>query len=325
MQNKLKRGALATLVSAMLVSAMLVTPAMAAPLSDDAAVQLLQRLNDMEQEVNGLRGENEKLRHDMENMQKSQKEDFKPVDEHTADLKDKADDMLDKPLNAADKADDKLDKPLDTADKPAIAKDDPSSFYSYGTGKSDDKNPVISKASDTTEVKSTDKPADKPAETPEAKTEADKPADKTDKPDTSSTGKEISKALPEREERSVYNDAFQTLLQEPKEAVPAFRTFLKDYPKSSLAPSAQYWIGEALYSDKDYKGAEEEFLTVLKDYKGSDKAPDAALKLGYCFYELKEWDKARKTLEDVISFFPDNAETTKLAKERLDKMKTEGH
>jgi tol-pal system protein YbgF len=131
--------------------------------------------------------------------------------------------------------------------------------------------------------------------------------------------------LPDQEERSVYDHAFQTLLQDPKEAVPEFRSFLKDYPKSSLAPSAQYWVGEALYAEKDFKGAIEEFLVVLKEHKGSDKAPDAALKLGYSFYELKEWEKARKTLEDVISFFPDNAETTRMAKERLDKMKTEGH
>ena len=31
-----------------------------------------------------------------------------------------------------------------------------------------------------------------------------------------------------------------------------------------------------------------------------------------------------KTLEDVISFFPDSAETVRMAKERLEKMKSEG-
>lgn len=326
MQNKLNRGVLATLLSAMLV-----TPAMAEPLPDDAAVQLLQRLNDLEQELSGLRGENEKLRNDLEKTQKSQKEGFQQVDERMADLKDKPDTTLDKPLETVDSPDDKpldtttdkldnkLDnKPLDTADKPSVSKSDPGSFYSYGTGKSDDKNPVIAKTSDSTEVKPEDKPADKSTDTSDTKTAADKT-------DTSTSSAEVSKALPEREERSVYNDAFQTLLQDPKDAVPAFRSFLKDYPKSSLAPSAQYWIGEALYSEKDYKGAVEEFLIVLKDYKGSDKAPEAAVKLGYCFYELKEWDKARKTLEDVISFFPDNVETSKDAKDRLDKMKSEGH
>ena len=115
------------------------------------------------------------------------------------------------------------------------------------------------------------------------------------------------------------------MLQNPKDVIPAFRSFLKTYPNSSLAPSAQYWIGEALYAEKDFKGAVEEFLVVLKQHKGSDKAPDAALKLGYSFYEMKEWDKARKTLEDVISFFPDNKDNAAKARERLDKMKAEGH
>jgi len=63
----------------------------------------------------------------------------------------------------------------------------------------------------------------------------------------------------------------------------------------------------------------------LKDHKGSDKAPGAALKLGYSFYELKDWEKARKTLEDVVSFFPESTETKQKAQERLDNMKAQGY
>ncbi|QLQ33942.1 MAG: tol-pal system protein YbgF [Candidatus Thiothrix singaporensis] len=111
--------------------------------------------------------------------------------------------------------------------------------------------------------------------------------------DTTTNSKNDPVSPPVEDERSVYDQAFQTLLQDPKEAVPEFRSFLKEYPNSSLASSAQYWIGEALYAEKDFKGAVEEFLVVLKEHKSSDKAPDAALKLGYSFYELKEWDKAQ--------------------------------
>ena len=363
MQDKLNRGALVALVASLLAM-----PVMAEPMSDDAAMQLLQRVNDLEREISGLRGENEKLRNDLDNVQKDQKTALEQVDERMEKLKSQPDTSTatnsssspstsdsssqsssTSTSSSSDKLDssntssssDKLDSSktdssslsstssdkdkTDSSD--SVKKDDPSGFYTYGTGKTDDKNPATDKKpeekSDTTKLDT--------VKTDDSKPSSDSTDKATDKTDTaSSESKTDSKTstngkLPEREERSAYDEAFQTLLKEPKTSIPLFRTFLKDYPTSSLAPSAQYWIGEALYADKDFKGAIEEFLTVLKDHKGSDKAPDAALKLGYSFYELGEWEKARKTLEDVISFFPDNAETAQKAKDRLEKMKGEGH
>lgn len=311
MQNQLNRSVLGALVATLLA----VAPVGAEPLSDEAAVQLLQRVNELEQELRNLRGDNETLQNELEIIRKNQRDTFQQVDERieklqgtNPDTTNKAEPVPDKVLDNTDVTALKAKETVtDTADK--ATKTDPNGFYSYGTDKSDDKNPPANTSTDT----KVDSPADKTAEQPSS----------TKEPDTSTTADKAP--LPEQEERSVYDNAFKTLLQDPKEAVPEFRAFLKDYPKSPLASSAQYWVGEALYAEKDFKGAIEEFLVVLKEHKGSDKAPDAALKLGYSFYELKDWEKARKTLQDVISFFPDNAETRKLAQERLDKMKTEGH
>lgn len=305
MQHQLNRSVLGAVVATLLA----VAPVGAAPLSDEAAVQLLQRVNELEQELRNLRGDNEKLQNELDIVRKSQEDTLQRVDERIEKLQDKIPDTAGNTEAAPDTVPSKVldnadvaalkakDTVIDTADK--ATKTDPNGFYSYGTNRSDDKNPP---ANNTTDAK------------------VGSPAEKTDKVTTA--GKT---PLPEQEERAVYDNAFKTLLQDPKEAVPEFRGFLKDYPKSPLAASAQYWVGEALYAEKDYKGAVEEFLVVLKEHKGSDKAPDAALKLGYSFYELKDWEKARKTLQDVISFFPDNAETRKLAQERLDKMEAEGH
>jgi tol-pal system protein YbgF len=312
---------------ALLVGALLSASVMAEPLPDDAAVQLLQRLNDMEKEVSSLRGENEQLRNDLKTVQQKQSDGFQQVNERMEKLKPDAadsstamaDKMADKPATdtaGASTSTDKADSlSTDSADKSTPP--DPNSYYSYGTGKSDDKNPDKPADSSSSMDKATDSKTVEPS--------ADKATGSKAAETKTTDAKADDKPLPEKEERSVYDEAFNTLLKMPKDAIPAFRKFLKDYPNSSLASSAQYWIGEALYAEKDYKGASDEFLVVLKDYKGSDKAPGAALKLGYSFYELKEWDKARKTLEDVISFFPDNAETKQKAQERLDKMKAEGH
>lgn len=290
---------------AMLLGLLLSAPAIAAPLSDDAALQLLERLNQMERDMSSLRGENEQLRNDLQGLQKSQKEALLQVDEKMDKL---APDAIPAATPSTDASSDALGKstvlPDPNTGKPATT--DPNSYYSYGTGATDDKNP--SKPADSSKVD------DSKSETP-----------KTDDTKSAETKTDSTLPPPVREERAVYDDAFNTLLKKPKDAIPLFRNFLKDYPNSSLASSAQYWVGEALYAEKDYKAASDEFLVVLKEHKGSDKAPGAALKLGYSFYELKEWDKARKTLEDVISFFPSETETVQKAQERLDKMKAEGH
>lgn len=295
------------------------TAVSAEPVSNDAAMQLLQRINDMESEVSNLRGENEQLRNDLKNLQDKQQEGFNQVDERMDKLRDEPAPASAEPPTDAANGDSHSTPSPDAGNDGKLAKDDPNGFYSYGTGTSDDKNPPKADDESTPDDHVADKGNDKAmGDTASGTTSGDK-ADSGEKtPDNKSSS-------PASEERSVYDEAFNTLLKNPKDSIPLFRGFLKDYPSSPLAGSAQYWIGEALYADHDYKSAADEFLLVLKEHKGSDKAPGAALKLGYSFYELKDWEKARKTLEDVISFFPDSADTTAKARERLDKMKAEGH
>lgn len=329
MQSKLSQGALRTLVTALLVAP--VSPAMA-QLSDDAALQLLQKVNELEQELRTLRGDNEELQHELQKLRSQQQQSQQQFDEKLDKLatEKQADAPPTTAANPTDKSSDVVNN--------TPSKTDTTGFYSYGTGKSDDKNIGILQANQTKSLdlalptktgdaqgeKNDDNAAEKPSDKTDDKTD-DKTADKATLT-TSQTDTGTSKlGGSPSDERAMYDHAFQTLLQDPQEAIPEFRDFLKNYPKSPLAPSAQYWIGEALYAEKDYKAASEEFLTVLKEHKDSDKAADAALKLGFCFYELKDWEKARKTLEDVITFFPKNEETAKLAQERLDKMKKDGH
>ncbi|HIO93550.1 MAG TPA: tol-pal system protein YbgF [Leucothrix mucor] len=124
-------------------------------------------------------------------------------------------------------------------------------------------------------------------------------------------------------ERTAYNQAYAQLKKNPSAATQAFRNYIKQHPSSPLAANAQYWIGEIMYSRKNYKGAVDEFVKVLQSYKKSEKAPDAAIKLGFSFYELKNWVYARRALEDVARYFPKTRAAT-LAKQRIAKMKAEG-
>jgi tol-pal system protein YbgF len=132
-------------------------------------------------------------------------------------------------------------------------------------------------------------------------------------------------APPSREEKDSYRTAFN-LLKEGRyeQSIKAFTRFMVDYPQSTYADNAQYWLGEANYVSRKYKAAVSEFSKVISDYPQSTKAPDAMVKLGFTYYELKEWDKARDMLNKVLTDYPDSS-AAKLAESRLKRLKSEGN
>ncbi len=132
-------------------------------------------------------------------------------------------------------------------------------------------------------------------------------------------------AAPEFDEASQYKAAFDYLKSRNfPQAIEGFKSFLQQWPSSSLAGNAQYWLGEAYYGNRDYANAAREFEKVRSLYPDSRKVPDATLKLGYSYYALKQWKKARKVLEEIRQAYPDSR-VAGLAADRLKRMKLEGH
>jgi tol-pal system protein YbgF len=127
------------------------------------------------------------------------------------------------------------------------------------------------------------------------------------------------------DQRKAYDQALE-LLKEGRynDAATAFQNFLQQYPDSSYADNAQYWLGEVYYVTRQFQPALTEFDKVLTVYPGSAKAADAKLKMGYIQYELKDWGKARGLLSDVVKAYPGST-SARLAQERLDRMQKEGH
>ncbi|HEB57478.1 MAG TPA: tol-pal system protein YbgF [Gammaproteobacteria bacterium] len=125
--------------------------------------------------------------------------------------------------------------------------------------------------------------------------------------------------------QDAYTHAF-SLLKEGryKESIAAFEKFKQDYPNSKYADNAQYWLGEANYVSRDYEKALQAFQQLVARYPDSSKIPGARLKIGYVYFELKNWSAAREALQEVIKLYPDTT-VAKKAKERLDRMKREGH
>ncbi len=99
-------------------------------------------------------------------------------------------------------------------------------------------------------------------------------------------------------------------------AIAGFQNFLKSYPTSGLAPSAQYWIGNAHFAQRDYKSALEAQRKLLAIYPNSQKVPDAMLNMASCQTELNDTASARKTLEDLVAKYPLSG-AAELAQKRL--------
>ena len=99
-------------------------------------------------------------------------------------------------------------------------------------------------------------------------------------------------------------------------AIVAFQNFIKQYPKSSLAPRAQYWIGDSYFNLRDFKLAVASQQTLIKTYPDSPSVPDAMLNIASSQIEMGESVTGRKTLEDLVGKYPVSDAADK-AKRRL--------
>lgn len=99
-------------------------------------------------------------------------------------------------------------------------------------------------------------------------------------------------------------------------AIIAFQDFVKRYPKSPLASSAQYWVGDSYFNMRDYRLAIQSQRTLIAQYPDSQKVPDALLNIASSQIELGETAVARKTMEEILARHP-VSEAAEKAKRRL--------
>lgn len=100
------------------------------------------------------------------------------------------------------------------------------------------------------------------------------------------------------------------------EAVTAFQVFARNFPRSTLMPSAQYWIGNSLYATRDFRGAIATQRQLIAQYPDSAKASDALLNIASAQSELGDLQGARATLQEVAGKYPATEAGAK-AKQRL--------
>ena len=103
-----------------------------------------------------------------------------------------------------------------------------------------------------------------------------------------------------------------------KEASWGFSAFVQKHPDSSLAPNAQFWLGNAFIAQRNCAKAIEAHSVVTTRYADSPKAPDSWLAMANCQQEMGNPAAAKRSLEAVIAKYP-NSPAADTARERLKK------
>ncbi|MFQ5656634.1 MAG: tol-pal system protein YbgF [Candidatus Methylomirabilales bacterium] len=102
-------------------------------------------------------------------------------------------------------------------------------------------------------------------------------------------------------------------------AIEGFKNYLTFFPKTSLVPNAQYWLGESYYSKREYLRAIREFDKLIKGHPSSTKVPSAMLKKGYAYVELGETRQGEGVLRELVGKFPRSREA-RLAQDSLERL-----
>ncbi len=135
-------------------------------------------------------------------------------------------------------------------------------------------------------------------------------------PENSASAKPAADPAKENQDYEAALNQFKT--GKYKDAAISFAAFVQKYPDSSLAPNAQYWLGNSWYAQRDCKRAIEAQSVVTTKYADSPKAADAWLAIAACQQEMGNPTGARRSLESVLNKYP-NAPAADTARERLKK------
>ena len=103
----------------------------------------------------------------------------------------------------------------------------------------------------------------------------------------------------------LYNAALGNLrAREHGQAVLDFMDFIARYPAHPQAPTAQLWIGEAYYEQRDYRQAIVELERVVTMAPTSFVAADALLKIGLAHTMLRENSRAQQAWRRLVREYP---------------------
>lgn len=125
----------------------------------------------------------------------------------------------------------------------------------------------------------------------------------------------------EPDEKRAYDQALATLRNgDFDKAAAMLGGFVQRYPTSGYGESARFWLGNALYGQKNYKEAVAVFRALVTGSPNHPRTPEAMLAMANCQIEMKDNRAARKTIDDLVKAYP-ASEAAAAGKERLGSLK----
>lgn len=119
------------------------------------------------------------------------------------------------------------------------------------------------------------------------------------------------------EERKTFDEAMAVMRGgDFDRAATSLANFQRRYAGSPYTNQARFWLGNALYGKRDYKGAIEAFRAFVAGAPDHPRAPEALLALANSQAETRDNRGARQTLADLIKTYP-ASEAAQAGKDRL--------
>jgi tol-pal system protein YbgF len=123
--------------------------------------------------------------------------------------------------------------------------------------------------------------------------------------------------LAEPDERLRHDQAMAALRSgDFDKAAASLSSFVQRYPASGYVDSARFWLGNALYGQKNYKEAIAVFRSLVGSSPTHPRVPEAMLAIANCQIEMKDVRGARKTIDELVKSYP-SSEAAVAGKERL--------
>ena len=105
-----------------------------------------------------------------------------------------------------------------------------------------------------------------------------------------------------------------------KDAASGLQAFLRRFPDSDVAADARYWLGNAYFSQGDYRKAVAAHEDMMARHADSANVPEALLNIAASFAQLNDKKNARKSLQRVISAYAGSS-AANVARQRLAQLK----
>ena len=96
----------------------------------------------------------------------------------------------------------------------------------------------------------------------------------------------------------------------------SFTALLKNFPKSTLADQAQFYLAESYFSEKWYEKAILEYQVVIAKYTKSSKRPAALFKQAMAFEKIGDATNAKTRFKTLVNIYPKAPEAS-LARKKM--------